>query len=297
MHIRVLLLLIVAAAPAWAGGALPIFAVPDHPSVIAAGSATAPLATGARAVILNPAGMSSGGTPELSLSMGFLYQDVQRHTGAVTVALPIPLMPPGTLWGGLAVSSVSYGSMERRTMPSTLPDGEYGAGDTKVGVALAAGLLRGLHIGIGASWSEARVAETTASAVSMDAGAIYSLAAHALDFGVSCLNLTTVQTADELGDLARALQGSVRWTPLGGRLALAGGVRVIDDDDPEVLAGTEYTIVDQLSLRVGRVFGHDTARFTAGLGTTVGDLGLSYAFEEYSLDLGSAHRVGLTWRL
>jgi hypothetical protein len=187
--------------------------------------------------------------------------------------------------------------MERRSMPSTLPEGEYGAGDTRIGAALATGLFEGLHIGVGASWSEARIAECTASAVAMDLGAIYSLPAPALDFGVSCLNLVTLQTEDELGDLARALQGTVRWMPLGGQLALAGGVRVMDDDDPEVLAGTEYKVVDQLSLRIGRVFGHDTARFTAGLGTTVGDLGLSYAFEEYSLDLGTAHRVGLTWRL
>jgi hypothetical protein len=298
MHIRVVILLaITLAPPTWADGALPLFALPDHPDVTAGGSAGAALAMGAGAVLLNPAGMAAGGRAELSLSIGLLYEDIQRHTGAVTVALPIPLIPPGTIWGGCAISSVSYGSMERRTIPSTLPEGEYGAGDTRADIAVALSPLRGLHVGVSAGWSEARIADVSASAVSMGAGAIYSFRAPALDLGISGINMATVTTDDALGDLARVVQATARWTAVGGRLALAGGLRVMDDDDPEILAGTEYAVVQHLSLRAGRVFGHDTAGYTAGLGATVGDLHVAYAFEEHGLDLGSSHRVGLTWRL
>lgn len=295
MHRFLMLALLVLATSVWADGACPLFALPDHPSVIALGSATTALATGAGAVLSNPAGMSCG-TSELSLSVGFLYQDVQRHTGAVSVPLPVPGLPPRTLWGGFAVSSVSYGTMEGRTGPSTIPQGFYGAGDTRIGAAVAASPVSRLHVGIGAAWSEVRIADETASAVSLDLGVRYSLPRWHLDLGAACANLATLTTTSELGDLARAYQGAVRWRTLSERVAVAGGLRIVDEHT-DVLAGIEYALAEQFSLRLGRVFGHDTAGFAGGFGASIGDIVLSYAVEENGLDLGASHRVGLTWRL
>lgn len=279
-----------------ADDALPLFALPDYPEITAGGSAVAPLATGAVAVLLNPAGMSAGRHSEIALSMGFLYQDIRRHTGAVAVPLPSARVGDLVPWVGLSVSSVSYGSMERRTGPSTTPEGTYGAGDIRLGAALASSPFDGFHLGIGVSWSEAQISDITGSATALDAGAVYSLSSPALDFGASCINLATLHSDERLGDLARAVQGTMRWKTFRGRVRIAAGVRLIGDDDPEVLSGVEYAIGD-LALRAGRIFGHDTAGFTAGVGATVRDLNIAYSFEEHGLDLGSSHRVGLTWRL
>lgn len=297
MHrVTAVLLALALVRVAGADDALPLFALPDYPEITAGGGASAPLATGGAAVLLNPAGMSAGGRSEIALTMGFLYQDVRRHTGAVAVPLPLRRLGDRVPWIGVSVSSVSYGSMERRSTPSMTPEGTYGAGDIRLGAALGASPFDGFHMGLGISWSEAQVAAITASATALDAGAVYIVPSPALEVGVSCVNLTTLQSSGRLGDLARAAQGTLRWTTFGGRFKVAAGVRVVGDDDPEVLSGAEYAVGD-LRLRAGRIFGHDTAGFSAGVGAAVGDLNVAYSFEEHGLDLGASHRAGVTWRL
>ncbi len=286
-----LLCLCLVAPPAHAEGSFPLFALPDHPAVVGEGGASVPVATGAVAVSLNPAGTAQGGA-ELSLSIGFLAQDIRVHAGAIAVPLP---RSRRLVWGGISLASVSYPSMEGRTSPSSLPLGHYGASETRLAASIAWGLPRDASVGLALTLAEARVQDATASTVALGAGALWRLTGR-FELGVCGINLMTLRTDDALGDATCSLHAGVRWRPPRTPLALAGGLRWLDDD-LQACGGLQYEVTDELSLRVGRVFGHDTAGFSAGMTTTVGDVGLSYSFEEHRLDFGASHRVGLTWRL
>ena len=102
---------------------------------------------------------------------------------------------------------------------------------------------------------------------------------------------------------------SPRWregTELPPRVVLAGSWRPVDDlllaldlsrqsSDEDAAFGAEFRLVPQLGLRFG--VGVNPLRYAAGLGATVGPLGLEYAYELHP-QLKETHVLGLraAWR-
>ena len=102
---------------------------------------------------------------------------------------------------------------------------------------------------------------------------------------------------------------SPRWrdgTELAPRVVLAGSWRPVDDlllaldlsrerSDEDAAFGAEYRLVPQLGLRFG--VGVAPLRYAAGLGATVGPLGVEYAYE-FHPQLKETHVLGLraAWR-
>jgi len=84
---------------------------------------------------------------------------------------------------------------------------------------------------------------------------------------------------------------------MGNRVAPALTIRWGDAEDTEFLSGIEYVVGDRLMLRAGRVFGHYSSGFAAGIGGRLRGLGIDYSFEDYRQGLGSVHRIGLSWKL
>jgi hypothetical protein len=102
---------------------------------------------------------------------------------------------------------------------------------------------------------------------------------------------------------------SPRWregTELPPRVLLAGSWRPVDDlllaldlsrerSDEDAAFGAEFRLVPQLGLRIG--VGVAPFRYAAGLGATVGPLGLEYAYQ-FHPTLKESHVLGLrmAWR-
>jgi hypothetical protein len=280
------------------GGAFPLFAIPDQPAVLAEAGSTAPLADGAGALFSNPAGLSQTGNSELYLSMGWLYEEMSRKTVALVLPVPSPSDLTGRVWFALGVSSIDYGSMERRTAPSSEPLGEYDANDTRGTAALSLRAWRHLHVGAALNYFETRIAEYDASLATVDLGIQYSFSRFGLDVGFSGTNLVTFSQSETVGgDAWVSYQAGIQWSTLGNCLAPALTFRWGDGEDVETLSGIHYVIADKLTLRAGRVFGHYSAGYAAGIGGRVHDLGIDYSFEDYGEGLGAVHRIGLSWKL
>ena len=109
--------------------------------------------------------------------------------------------------------------------------------------------------------------------------------------------------------MAGCCLNSPRWregTELPSRVVLAGSWRPVDDlllaldlsrqsSDEDAAFGAEFRLVPQLGLRFG--VGVNPLRYAAGLGATVGPLGLEYAYE-FHPQLKETHVLGLraAWR-
>ena len=107
-----------------------------------------------------------------------------------------------------------------------------------------------------------------------------------------------VEMAAAVGaDAWKAYQVGLRWSTLGNRIAPSLTILWGDSEDTEFRSGLQYVVDDKLILRAGRVFGHYSAGYAAGVGGRVQDLGIDYSFEDYRRDLGVVHRIGLTWKL
>ncbi len=278
-------------------GALPLFGVPDHPAVIATGGASGPLARGSRAIFSNPAGLA-GSPGAFQLSHGWLYQNLRRSSGAFFLPIGSPALLKDRLCLGMGITSIGYPDMERRTGPSSLPEGEYGAHDTRVGVSMAFDAGRGFRIGTTGSVVDTRISGDGASGWSLDFGIQQSITSLGLELGAAALNVGRMgAVVSETSHLWATYQIGMRWTSPVQGLSASGALRRDDDGDLTELFGMEYTISERYALRGGKVFNHDTAGFAAGCGIVLGDLGLDYSWEEYGLDLGPAHRMALSWRL
>jgi hypothetical protein len=230
--------------------------------------------------------------------MGWLYEDISRKSAALVLPVPISARFENRVWFAVGVSSIDYGSMERRIGPSSDPMGEYGASDTRASTALSVHSWRHLHIGASLNYFETRVAEYEGSLGTLDLGVRYRFPRFGIEAGFSANNLVTLSESEMIGaDAWKAYQVGLQWATLGNRLAPSLTILWGDGEDTELRSGLQYVVGDKFVLRAGRVFGHYSAGYAAGIGGRVHDLGIDYSFEDYRRDLGAVHRIGLSWRL
>lgn len=292
--IAILVILFMGAVPASSAsqGAIPLFSLADQPSVLATAGSTAPLSRGAGALFENPAGVADQ-PGILYAAHGWLYEGIYRSSGAF--AMEAPGLDRFRI--GIAVTSIGYGDIERRIGPSTLPSGTYGAHDTKVGFSLACDAGKGFRAGVTGSILDAQIGGQGASGWSVDAGVQKALPQWGIEMGAYMSNLGHIDafTQGEGSDLWVVYQAGIAWmTPWEG-FRFSGAIRYEDEGNLLELIGVEYGFWDRYALRAGRAFGHDTRGFAAGMGIDLGELGFAYSWEEYRLDLGSTHRIAITW--
>jgi len=276
-------------------GAVPLFSISDDPVVMATAGAMGPMRRGGGSLFSNPAGIADAASM-VHLSHGWLYQDISRTNGAVAVRSPVH----PELFVGAAISSIGYPSMEQRSGPSTISDGEFGAHETKAGISLAYGFPFGLRIGCMGSIIDSRIGGSGVTGWAMDLGLQQSIPSANIEWGVSALNVGSLEAIDEANsdshDLWAVYQAGITWaTPLTG-VRLAGTVRLEHDDEILELLGVEYAH-SRYRLRAGKTFGHETRDFAAGCGVEIGSLMVDYAWESNEYDLGSSHRLSMGWLL
>lgn len=163
-----------------------------------------------------------------------------------------------------------------------------------------------------------RVHETLGAGVSVkllqEAIDIYDASGFALDFGIqgrsvlqnldvgfSILNIgSSMEYIDQPFDLPLTMQGGVTYhVPLASvqsELLLAAEVRKVREEDAGALLGAEYRLQDAARLRFGYRSGLDTEDVSFGLGFHRGQIDADYAYVPFGEDLGSQHRIGLTYR-
>ena len=140
-----------------------------------------------------------------------------------------------------------------------------------------------------------------ASGVAFDLGVQGRSVLPNLDVGLAMLHLgSAMQYVDEPFDLPMTLQGGVTYhVPMASvrsEALLAVEVRKIRDEDATTHLGLEYRLQQAAQLRIGYRNGLDTEDVSFGIGFHHRKLQADYAYVPFLEDLGSQHRIGLTYR-
>lgn len=122
-----------------------------------------------------------------------------------------------------------------------------------------------------------------------------------LDIGFAVLHLgSSMQYVDEPFDLPTTLQGGMTYhVPMASvrsEALLAVEFRKIRDEDATTHLGLEYRLQQAAHMRIGYRSGLDTEDISFGIGLRHMRFQADYAYVPFGEDLGSQHRIGLTYR-
>jgi hypothetical protein len=156
--------------------------------------------------------------------------------------------------------------------------------DAAAAVALKAGAFGCFGLGAHAL-ATTDGAGTLHVAPAFDAGGCWNVGPVRLAVAGMRLNGPTLGTA---GSVPMLLVLGAAWRPVPDLLLAADIAR--EGGDEEVRAGAEFDIIPALGLRAG--VGTAPLRLSAGLGASVGPLGLDYTFR-FVPTLGTSHQVGI----
>lgn len=157
--------------------------------------------------------------------------------------------------------------------------------------------------GVGASvkFLQEAVDVYDASGVAFDMGVQGRNVLPRLDVGLAVLHLGgSMEYIDQPFDLPLTMQGGATYhvplTRMKGEALLAAEVRKVRDEDANLHLGLEYRIQQSARMRVGYRSALDTEDVSFGLGFLLGHVQADYAYVPFGEDLGSQHRIGLTYR-
>ncbi len=237
----------------------------------------------------NPAGLSYPQPPAVSAPGA--YELLFTHTlfiqGIALDQLGFVRRP----WG-LSVTNLRVAGIEARTAETSAPDGQFGASDLALGFSY--GRKVG-DVGLGGTLKFIRqsIGSRSASAYTIDLGALRRFENQRISFGAALVNLgTKVRFIDEAAPLPLALRTAVTYGMAKSfPHALSLQIDFPQDSDPSVRLGAEYRGFGPFALRVGyRTF--SGGQRDAVLGKTLGSTASGFA-EFYGLFLG----MGLQTRL
>jgi hypothetical protein len=298
------------------------------------GEAYTSLADDASAIYWNPAGLSSLNSKEFFVSHNIWFQDIQHSYAAFALPLDINTFPRpfGKTTVGIAITYLGVDDMERRTSNTAASEGNFGASDMAVSLALSRNIasISGNPLSFGASLKFIRQTIDTysANAVAADLGLLYPLTIGGLPFrlGAAAQNIgTPVKFIDESYPLPLTFKAGASCMPLAAYkipLGLSGDIEFPNDNDMSWRLGTEYVALQLISFRLGYTSRNETISdnslnnnpsnistftgFMAGLGLTIplsrghrsakDIMTIDYAFVPYG-ELGETHRIsmGIKW--
>jgi hypothetical protein len=243
------------------------------------GSAFTAAADDATSVYWNPAGLAAVRSREATATHAAWIAGAQYDH--LAYAQPAS-------WGGwgAGVTHLSLGTLDGRADDGS-PQGSFKAGDTAVGVSVAA-FLGGGQGGLTAKWIQQRVADVEASGFAADLG--YR---HALGKG-----FTVAATLRNIGPSLRYEESRVplplsadagfQWKPQGDWSLSVETESFLKENRTVIRAGTEYWAFDRMAIRAGYAGeGHRSEKSAAGETGAGSALGVSGFQMGVGLRLGS----------
>jgi hypothetical protein len=254
------------------------------------------LAEDATAAYWNPAGLAAVEGTTFTLQHSEWLETVRVESASLGHATGFGVF-------GLFFSGLYTDPIERTTIPSSIPEGDFhvyevavqGAFGRRIGTIERLGSIDG---GLGVKGLFAGLDDETANGWALDFGARLHTLMEGLTFGASALHLgpemTFIQDGFQLpatlrvgGDYRR------RFAPQQLDLAVAYDLEVVNDDEPRNHFGVEFGYMELFSLRGGYKTGFDSQGGSFGVGVRKAGYRFDYAFTSVSNDLGNAHRVSL----
>ncbi|MFQ5709568.1 MAG: PorV/PorQ family protein, partial [bacterium] len=187
------------------------------------------------------------------------------------------------------------------------PTGDFGSNSWAVSLAYSQTTIKNLAVGAAAKFILFEISDFTETAVAADFGLQYSIPAEEVSFGLGVFNVGTTTSAflDTKDDLPFNVQfgASKRLEHLP--LMVSGALVKYRDDSVDFRLGGEFTLTEELFLRLGyNSIGRDQkvdtgkdqlAGVSLGLGFKLNQFNLDYSFSSFG-EVGSLNRLSLTGR-
>lgn len=246
------------------------------------------LADDPSAIFYNPAGLQLSGYSRVS----FTQTNWLLGSSYSTLCYTRPMGLQDAL--GLALSYVSFGSIQETTSTSRTGTGRFFTPSSILGVFSWARNLPWAYLGVSAKFMRQNIDTYQEDGIGFDIGLLSRSPIKDIRLGVSILNLGWS------GDKAlpqTLLFGLNYETGFGANFA--GDLRIPRDADLTLHLGAEYKLISFLTLRGGfnsrRVEGSG-GNYSLGLGFNFKNMCVDYAYVPYA-ELGDTHRVGVSLEL
>jgi hypothetical protein len=256
---------------------------------LAMGGAFTGLADDINAMFYNPAGLGGIGDVQATL----FYRKWLAQTGYSYAAVAGPVAGLGSFGGSLLQAGGppidSYDAEGN-------PNGTINPRGTVVALSWGRAVLPGVLAGATVKYAEEELAVSRSTAVLADLSVLADITGK-IRAGFLVGNVGMAQG----GSAPLTMRGGVSVSLLDRRLQGVAEATVAGRDDPQVMAGAEYRVVEPLALRAGYMMemgGRDLGGMTgltAGVGFRFGSISLDYAFTPLG-ELGNAHLIGVTYR-
>jgi outer membrane protein OmpA-like peptidoglycan-associated protein len=267
----------------------PLLKIGQGPRASAMGESFTGLSDDASAVYWNPAGLGQSRQYQFALSHQQWFAGIQDE-----IAHAVLPLGPGALGLGLLYTgepNVQYWDDQ------TLKFGTFRAWSSVLTAGYGVRLSDNYQLGATATGLYEYLRQDHGIGGAVDLGA----SGHpvpGLGIGVAARHLGSMSFGNGLEPLPMEIAAGATYA-IGKFKMTLDAVAPLLDNDPSIRAGVEFSPVSALALRLGYRTGPVDlsglglfSGLTGGLGVTVGNIGLDYAFASYG-GLGMTHRIGL----
>jgi hypothetical protein len=257
------------------------------------------IVSGAASTYYNPAGLLNR-ADSTGAQLMIMHKEWMLDTRAEFLGANIPLSDEQAI--GFAVNSTTVSDIEIRTRPGPA-EGTFTARNFSLGVSYARVLSSDICLGITAKFLFEKILVDQASGFAVDLGAQYRTPIEDLLVGAAVANLGSLsQMNNEKTTLPTLLRAGPAYTfsidNMQSNVTLASDVLYIFPEGRAYLNfGGELVFDRTVSARAGYRLGSEARTLSAGVGLKYGVLGLDYAYEPLSADLGNTHTVSLVLNL
>lgn len=256
-----------------------------------AGAGTA-AAFGPQALVYNPA--ATARLAPFAISASYTKWLLDTHHQSVFATRDL-----GILQLGVGIASFAYGSVEYRDeWPTEEPLGTFSPLDLTAYLNLARSLGELAAIGITGRYFYSKIISNQASALGLDAGLrLRPLSSLTLGVAVTDFGRTMYYYYEPFWLPTRLRIGAAWNLPVGkSQFTLTGDAGYFFyNRDFRVSAGTEWTLNETFFLRTGWDPLNPGNRFSFGAGLRHRLIRLDYAWSPLGFNLGSAHRITLSF--
>ncbi len=258
------------------------------------GGAFVAVADDASAAYWNPAGLSRVGPQILFAHNAYIVDMKQEYVSAVTQ------FGEWTVAGSFNIFDI--GTIEKRDDSGALL-GEFRPFDLSLGISVAYPVLEDLSLGATAKGIMSDIDIETATGFLFDVGAIWEVTVGPVDglsAGLAVRNLgPSLKFIDEPFDAPLSVRGGLAYRrdmpAVGSRLVLSFDMESMRGGDFETFVGGEWYYGEYISGRLGMNPNSDTRDFATGFGAHYRDFVVDYAYVPFTSNLGSSHRIGVTY--
>ncbi|MFB3908056.1 MAG: PorV/PorQ family protein [Candidatus Eisenbacteria bacterium] len=260
---------------------------------VAMGNAVVSNVEGPSATYWNPAALAFQPGLQATVAHNESFQSIRQEFAGITRSF-------GRL--GLGVSLHGTWSDQLDSYDNAgIYQGKFGYYGISTGLAGGYQMSDSWSLGVGASYVREQLDTYSADGISLDAGVLGRDVFAGLDFGLALLHLgPNLRYVDQQLSLPMTVQGGatyrLRLPSIGATALLAAEVRKVREEDPNLQLGVEYRLREVARLRLGYRSGLDSEDVSFGIGLHQGSVQADYAYVPFGDDLGTQHRIGITYR-